>query len=155
MSKVHRVIFTQKFPVSLETIWEFMSHPRALEKITPQNVRMDMVGDLDSEKMYAGQIIQYKLYPLAGIKLTWVTEITQVKEKEYFVDTQPFGPFAFWHHKHHFKAIEGGVLMTDIIDYKMPFGILGTIAHALLVKKKLQAIFDHRYKAMEQLFGKP
>ena len=154
MSKLYRITFTQKIPVSIDRMWEFMSAPRSLEKITPVSVRMEMTSELDSEKMYAGQIIQYKLYPLMGIKFSWVTEITQVKEKEYFVDTQPYGPYAFWHHKHIFTVIEGGVLMTDIIDYKLPFGIIGRIANALVVRKKLQEVFSYRYKAIEGLFGK-
>src|ERR1700740_3192233 len=144
MSKLYRVVFTQKIPVSMDTIWEFMSKPRSLEKITPASVRMEMTSELDSEKMYAGQIIQYKLYPLMGIKMAWVTEITQVKEKEYFVDTQPYGPYAFWHHKHFFKVIEGGVLMTDIIDYKIPFGFLGRIVNTFIVRKKLEDVFVYR-----------
>lgn len=154
MSKVYRIKYEQKIPVSLDTIWEFMSTPRSLAKITPPDVRMEMTSELDSEKMYAGQIIQYKLYPMLGIKMTWVTEITQVKEKEYFVDTQPFGPYSFWHHKHLFKSIEGGVLMTDIIDYKLPMGFIGDIANSLFIRKKLEKVFEHRFKAMEELFGK-
>lgn len=154
MSKLFRVIYTQKIPASIDTVWEFMSIPRSLEKITPPSVRMQTIEEPDSEKMYAGQLIKYKMYPLLGIRMNWVTEITQVKEKEYFVDTQPFGPYTYWHHKHFFQSIEGGVLMTDIIDYKIPPGFVGNIINTLVVRKKLNEIFKYRYKAIEELFGK-
>src|ERR1700740_3058528 len=153
MTKLYRIKYEQKIPASMDVVWEFMSAPRSLSKITPPAVRMEMTSELDAEKMYAGQIIQYKLYPLLGIKMSWVTEITQVKEREYFVDTQPYGPYAFWHHKHFFTEIEGGVLMTDIIDYKLPMGLLGRIMNSLVVRKKLEEVFKHRFKAMEELFG--
>ncbi len=113
-----------------------------------------IMSDLDSDKMYSGQIIAYKVSPVAGIKMNWVTEITHVKEKEYFVDEQRFGPYSLWHHKHFIKAIPGGVEMTDIVDYKIPFGFLGDIANALMVKKQLKEIFDYRFKKVEEIFGK-
>ena len=99
-------------------------------------------------------IISYKVSPVLGIKMTWVTEITQVKEKEYFVDEQRVGPYSVWHHEHKIEAIEGGVLMTDIVSYKPPFGILGSIANSILIKKQLKEIFDFRTVAMEKMFGK-
>lgn len=106
------------------------------------------------EKMYAGQIITYTVRPLFNIPMTWVTEITHVKDKEFFVDEQRFGPYALWHHKHFFKEIEKGVEMTDRVDYALPLGILGQIAHPIIVKNKLKEIFDFRYKKVEELFGK-
>jgi len=99
-------------------------------------------------------IISYKVSPVLGIKMTWVTEITQVKEKEYFVDEQRVGPYSIWHHEHKIEAIEGGVLMTDIVSYKPPFGILGSIANSILIKRQLKEIFDFRAVAMERMFGK-
>jgi ligand-binding SRPBCC domain-containing protein len=92
--------------------------------------------------------------PVAGIPLYWMTEITQVKDRTYFIDEQRFGPYSLWHHQHHFKEIPGGVEMTDIIHYKNPLGILGRIANALFVKNKLKTIFDYRFKKVEELFGK-
>jgi len=88
-----------------------------------------------------------------GIKLNWMTEITHVKEKEYFVDEQRFGPFAFWHHEHHFTEIDGGVLMHDILHYSIGFGPIGKIANAITVKKKIKEIFEFRYKKVEEIFG--
>ena len=104
--------------------------------------------------MYAGQIIQYIVTPVLGIKTKWVTEITHVKDKEYFVDEQRFGPYALWHHKHFIKEIAGGVEMEDIIDYKIPMGVIGQLAHPILVKPKLEEIFNYRTKKLEELFGK-
>jgi len=103
--------------------------------------------------MFAGQIIVYKLSPLKGYTTEWVTEITHVKNGEYFIDEQRFGPYALWHHKHSLTPIEGGVLMHDVVHYKLPLGFLGRIAHALFVKKQIQNIFDYRTQQLELLFG--
>ncbi len=103
--------------------------------------------------MYSGQIIQYVVTPVLGIKTNWVTEITHVKDKMYFVDEQRFGPYALWHHKHFLREISGGVEMEDIVDYKMPLGILGRMVHPFLVKPKLNQIFEYRRKKLIELFG--
>jgi ligand-binding SRPBCC domain-containing protein len=112
------------------------------------------ITDWDKRKAYPGQIIQYTVRPVLGFKINWVTEITQVKDKEFFIDEQRFGPYSFWHHKHFIKEIEGGVEMEDIVDYKIPFGILGQIAHVLFVKNKLKEIFKYRKNKLNELFGK-
>jgi ligand-binding SRPBCC domain-containing protein len=114
----------------------------------------NITSKLLSEKMYPGMIISYKVSPVLGIKMTWVTEITQVKEKEYFVDEQRVGPYSIWHHEHKIEPIKGGILMTDIVSYKPPFGILGSIANTILIKRQLKEIFDFRTVAMEKIFGK-
>ncbi len=103
--------------------------------------------------MYAGQVIEYKVSPFLGIPLYWMTEITHVEDKKYFVDEQRYGPFSMWHHQHHFKTIEGGVEMTDIVHYKLPLWFLGDIANRLFVKTQLQQIFDYRFKKVVELFG--
>jgi ligand-binding SRPBCC domain-containing protein len=104
--------------------------------------------------MYPGQIIEYTVKPVLGIPLYWMTEITHVEDHKYFVDEQRFGPYSMWHHQHHFKEIEGGVEMTDIVHYKLPLGILGDIAHALFVKAQLTHIFDYRFVAVDKKYGK-
>ena len=103
--------------------------------------------------MYAGQIIQYTVTPLLGIKMKWVTEITHVKDQSYFVDEQRFGPYALWHHKHFLKEIKGGVEMEDIIDYKLPMGFLGQLIHPILVQPKLKQLFDYRRAQLIELYG--
>ena len=104
-------------------------------------------------KMYPGMIITYKVSPLLRLKINWVTEITHVREKEYFVDEQRIGPYSMWHHEHRIEPIAGGVLMTDIVTYQPPMGILGTLANKLFIKKQLQHIFDYRAGVLEKKFG--
>jgi ligand-binding SRPBCC domain-containing protein len=145
---------TQKIPATIDKVWDFISSPANLKKITPEYMGFNITSKLLSEKMYPGMIISYKVSPVLGIKMTWVTEITHVKEKEYFVDEQRVGPYTMWHHEHKIEPIEGGVLMTDIVSYKPPFGILGSIANSVLIKKQLKQIFDYRVNAVEKMFGK-
>ena len=138
--------------MSLDEAWKFFSSPANLKVITPSYMGFDITSG-GNEPMYAGQIIQYMVTPVAGIKTKWVTEITHVKEPYYFVDEQRFGPYALWHHKHFFREIEGGVEMEDIVDYKLPFGILGQAVHPLMVRPKLEEIFNFRRKKLVELFG--
>jgi ligand-binding SRPBCC domain-containing protein len=151
--KIYTLKTKQIIPVTLDVAWDFFSSPKNLKTITPPYMGFDITSNTD-EKMYAGQIITYTVRPLLNIPMTWVTEITHVKDKEFFVDEQRFGPYALWHHKHFFKAVENGVEMTDQVDYALPLGLLGRIAHPIIVKNKLEEIFDFRYKKVEELFGK-
>lgn len=151
---VYSIKTVQKIPVSLDKAWDFFSSPANLQAITPAKMGFTIISKHHGEKMYPGQLIEYKVKPVLGIPLYWMTEITHVKDKEYFIDEQRFGPYSLWHHQHHFKSIEGGVEMTDIIHYKNPLWLLGDIANALFIKKQLRDIFDFRYKKVEELFGK-
>ncbi len=103
--------------------------------------------------MYAGQLIEYRVAPVLGIPLYWMTEITHVVEGKYFIDEQRFGPYTLWHHQHHFRAVDGGVEMTDLIHYKIPLGIIGRVANMLFVRQKLNDIFNYRYEKVKELFG--
>jgi ligand-binding SRPBCC domain-containing protein len=155
MSKFNQLKFTQKIPISIEQAWDFFSSPANLAKITPKHMGFDITSDFkENQKMYEGQIITYKVSPILGIKLDWMTEITHITDNEYFVDEQRFGPYAMWHHQHHFKAINGGIEMTDLVNYVLPLGFLGNIANQLFVKAQLKEIFEYRFIAVEQLFGK-
>ncbi|TAE38391.1 MAG: hypothetical protein EAY66_04170 [Sphingobacteriales bacterium] len=152
--KTYTKLFEQKLPISLDEAWDFFSSPLNLSKITPKSMNFIITSDYKKlTKMYAGMLITYKVSPLWGIKMDWVTEITHVKPGEYFIDEQRFGPFALWHHEHHFKAIDGGVLMTDKLIYGVPFGIIGQIANALVVQKQTNDIFSYREKAVEEMWG--
>ena len=151
--KIYTLHKKQNLPISVEKAWEFLSSPKNLKTITPDYMGFHILSGAD-RPMFPGQIIQYIVTPVLGIKTKWVTEITHVKDQEYFVDEQRFGPYALWHHKHFIKAIEGGVEMEDIIDYKVPFGILGQTVHPILVKPKLEEIFSYRTQKLEELFGK-
>ena len=149
--RLYQLHTKQKLPISIDQAWEFLSDPNNLEKITP-DMGFEILSGTD-RPMFAGQIIQYIVSPFPGVKTKWVTEITHVKDKEFFVDEQRFGPYALWHHKHFIKEIEGGVEMEDIVDYKLPFGILGRLLHTLVVKNKLKNIFEYREKRLIELFG--
>lgn len=150
--KVYKIETVQHINASLEECWTFFSSPKNLQKITPETMGFQ-ITDFDDKTMYAGQIIQYKVSPLLGLKLSWTTEITQVKDKSYFIDEQRFGPYSFWHHKHFFEATPNGVKMTDVVHYAIPLGFLGRIMNALIVKNKLNEIFDYRYQKVNQIFN--
>ena len=151
--KVYRLVAKQGLAISKEKAWDFLSNPNNLKEITPEHMGFKILSGAD-KGMYPGQIIQYKVYPFPGIATKWVTEISHVKEGEYFVDEQRFGPYALWHHKHFIKEVTGGVEMEDIIDYKLPFGFIGRLAHPLLVKQQLKKIFEFREAKLNELFGK-
>ena len=143
----------QKMHASIDEVWDFISSPQNLKEITPDSMGFDITSKNLSKKMYPGMIISYIVKPLLGIKTNWVTEITQVREKEFFIDEQRIGPYALWHHEHHIEEIEDGVLMKDLITYQPPFGIFGAIANTLIIKSKLKEIFDYRQQAIEKKFG--
>ncbi len=144
----------QKIPISLDKAWDFFSSPANLQAITPEKLGFKILSKHHGTTMYAGQIIEYKVKPLLGIPIYWMTEITHVVDKRYFIDEQRFGPYQLWHHQHHFKEIEGGVEMTDIVHYRNPLGILGNLANGLLVKNQLRQIFEFRFEKVESLWGK-
>ena len=138
---------------TLNEVWDFISSPTNLKEITPDYMGFDISSQNLPEKMYEGMIISYKVSPLLGIKTTWVTEITHVRDRKYFVDEQRIGPYTLWHHQHIIEDIDDGVLMKDIVSYKPPFGFLGAIANSLIIKNKIKEIFDYRTKAVERKFG--
>ena len=144
----------QNIPVSLDEAWLFFSHPKNLAVMTPEYLNLKFTNALFREKMYAGQVMTYNVKPVLGIPMFWMTEITHVKDREYFVDEQRFGPYALWHHQHHFREIEGGVEMTDLIHYKVPGWFFGDLLNSLFIKKQLEGIFEFRFKKVEELFGK-
>ena len=135
------------------TVWDFVSSPKNLKKITPPYMGFDITSKDLPLKMYPGMIISYKVSPLFSIPTTWVTEITQVEKHKFFIDEQRVGPYTMWHHQHFLEETKDGILMTDIVTYKPPFGILGSIANSLFIKKKLKSIFDYRFVALEKIFN--
>ena len=151
--KLYQLKTKQKLPISVDKAWGFFSNPENLKEITPKEMNFRILSGAD-KSIFAGQIIQYKVSPVLGITTKWVTEITHVKDKEYFVDEQRFGPYSLWHHKHFIKEIDGGVEMEDVVDYKIPFGIFGQIAHILFVKNKLKQIFKYRENTLIEILGK-
>ena len=153
MSKVYSLKAIQKIPVDIDTAWDFFSQPDNLKDITPNMLGFKVISKHHSDEMYAGYIIEYKINPVAGIPLYWMTEITHVEDKKYFIDEQRFGPYSLWHHQHHFEINNGGVEMTDIVHYKIPFWFIGDIANVFVVRNKLKQIFEYCFKVIEEKFG--
>ena len=149
----YQLIKKQHLKTDMNTIWDFVSSPKNLKEITPDYMLFQITSKELKEKMYPGMIISYKVSPVLNIKMTWITEITQVKEKQFFIDEQRLGPYKMWHHQHFFEEHENGVLMTDIITYIPPFGILGDIANHLFIKKQLEEIFNYRFNVLEKKFN--
>ncbi|MDD2499332.1 MAG: SRPBCC family protein [Geobacter sp.] len=143
---------TQLLPVAQQTAWKFFSDPRNLPVITPPDLGFEITSQLP-EQMYAGMVVTYRVTALAGVRVDWVTEITHVRESDFFVDEQRFGPYRFWHHQHLFRAVEGGTEMVDQVSYLLPFQPFGSLV-APLVRRRLEHIFDYRYEIIAKLLGK-
>lgn len=143
----------QEINYPIKEVWDFIANPKNLKLITPDYMGFDITSKDLTEKMYPGLIISYKVAPLLKIKTTWVTEITQIKEQEYFIDEQRVGPYKIWHHQHFLSPTNKGTLMKDIVSYQPPYGILGSIANKLIIKQKLNEIFDYRTKALNEIFS--
>lgn len=150
---VHSFINIQKIPITIGQAWDFYSNPANLRTITPPPMNFRIISHFHGEKLYPGQIIEYKVSPLLGIPLYWMSEVTHVAEPFYFADEQRRGPYSFWQHQHHFKAIDGGMEMKDIIHYRNPLGPIGKLANTLFVKRTLNKIFEYRREKIRELFG--
>ncbi len=147
-----QIIREQYLKTDIQTIWDFVSSPSNLNEITPKDMQFQFISNNKDQKMYPGMIILYKVSPLFKIPLSWATEITHVNEKKFFVDEQRLGPYKIWHHEHHFEKTDDGVLMKDIVTYVPPFGIVGSIANSLFIRRKVNQIFDYREKVLERIF---
>ncbi len=147
-----QLIKKQFVPATIDEVWDFISSPANLKEITPDYMGFDITSKDLPEKMYAGMIISYNVRPLLGIPVTWVTEITHVEEKRYFVDEQRVGPYSMWHHQHLIEPHENGVMMTDIVSYKPPLGFLGSIANVLFIRRQLEGIFAYREEALKKKY---
>nr|WP_295928600.1 SRPBCC family protein [uncultured Dyadobacter sp.] len=150
---MRELYFSQLLPIPLDEAWSFFSNPDNLKHITPSHMGFVVTSSHHGNRMYAGQIIRYIVRPLWGLPLKWCTEITHVVDNKYFIDEQRFGPYAFWHHQHHFTEVDGGVLMEDILHYKVAFGFIGRIVDQLIVNREVNAIFAYRKKVLTERFG--
>jgi ligand-binding SRPBCC domain-containing protein len=150
--KVYTLKQKQFIKADLVTVWEFFSTPANLGKITPAHMNFVTLGITGGDKMYAGQLISYKVSPFPFLRVRWTTEIKNVVDKKYFTDEQKLGPFALWYHQHFFEAKDGGVEMTDEVTWAVPFGLLGRLANTLLVNQSVQDIFEFRRQAVERIF---
>lgn len=152
MSKIHRLVSVQQIPASVEKTWQFFSDPKNLMIITPPFLNLVITNEVFGEEAYAGQVMTYKVKPLMGIGIEWMTEITHVENQKMFVDEQRKGPYKLWHHQHHFRTMHGNTRMIDIVHYRLPFSFLGETMHPI-VKKKLLEIFSYRFEKIVELFG--
>lgn len=150
--KAQKITRIQHLNISIGQAWDFFSSPHNLAGITPAWLDFKVMSETP-EKMYEGMIIQYNVHPFLHMPLWWVTEITHVGEPYFFVDEQRKGPYAMWHHEHHFKEDKNGVLMTDIVHYMLPFPTVTQPLLGSVVRKKLSRIFDFRFKKLEAIFN--
>jgi ligand-binding SRPBCC domain-containing protein len=152
MNPILQMRQVQCLPVPVSEAWKFFANPHNLFAITPAHLNLKVTNELEGDEIYPGQIITYKIRPLLRVPLSWMTEITHVEPEKLFVDEQRKGPYALWHHQHHFKAVDGGTEMTDIVHYRMPFGVFGRLGLPV-VKKELRDLFAYRRKKIGELFG--
>jgi ligand-binding SRPBCC domain-containing protein len=148
---LYRLQRRQFIPGSPTAIWDFFATPRNLDRLTSPQLRFRIVGDV-APRMYAGQLIEYRVGIVPGIETRWLTEITHVREGEYFVDEQRCGPYRLWHHQHRFSPVAGGVEMTDLVTYDPGWGWLGGLGHAVWIGGKLRTIFALRAEKVREAF---
>lgn len=149
----YQLNYRQLIKADISTVWEFIAAPSNLKIITPDYMGFDITSEEVPDKMYEGMIISYKVSPFLNIKSDWVTEITRIRENEFFVDEQRIGPYVFWHHQHFFRETNDGIDMRDKVTYSPPYGLLGAICNRLFIQKKLEDIFNYRRSAIEKLLG--
>lgn len=149
---IYKIKKSIKLKLDIDQAWSFFSNPNNLKIITPPKLNMTITSE-EQNQMYEGMIIKYNVHPILNIPLPWVTEITHVVPEKYFVDEQRFGPYKMWHHQHLFEPIKDGVEVIDIVDYIMPFGPIGSVVHALFVRKDIESIFEYRSKVLSEKFG--
>lgn len=143
----------QQLNCDIETAWEFFSNPHNLSKITPKEMNFVVLTDLPSTQIYEGMEIDYTVSPLLNIPMKWKTRITQVDELKSFTDFQLKGPYKLWNHFHEFIPNKNGILAKDTVNYELPLGFIGNIAHSLFVRSKLESIFKHRFQVLEEKFN--
>ncbi|MDD4971222.1 MAG: SRPBCC family protein [Paludibacter sp.] len=149
---MHKLKQEQFLPITLDEAWHFFATPRNLNEVTPDNMVFEIISQLP-DTMYEGLLILYRLKPMLNIPIEWCTEITHIKEKEYFVDEQRKGPYKIWHHEHHFREVKGGVMMTDLLQYDIGKWFIGWLAGEIFVHNKVKAIFEYRIKALDIMFN--
>lgn len=150
--KLHLLEREQTLPISAGAAWDFFSTPANLAEITPPDLGFRTTSR-PGPGIHDGQIITYRLRIAPALWIDWVTEIKCVDPGRSFVDEQRFGPYRFWHHRHIFEEIPGGVRVRDVVRYALPFPPFGELAHPWLVRPRLEAIFDFRKQVLARRFG--
>jgi ligand-binding SRPBCC domain-containing protein len=142
---MHHLFQEQILPITREELWSFVSVPQNLNQITPPDLAFKIKGE-PPEKAYPGLLLQYEVkVPLLGWT-PWLTEIKYVNEGFSFMDEQRVGPYNLWLHTHRLEEVE------DEIIYQVPFGIFGSIAHLLFVRRTLERIFRYRREKLDEIF---
>ena len=151
--QTYRLEREQFIPRPLEEVFAFFSDAHNLEAITPAflHFRILTPGPL---VLAAGFVMDYRLR-LFGVPLHWQSRIETFEPPHRFSDVQLRGPYRRWHHVHHFTAVAGGTQMVDQVDYELPLGPLGPVAHGLFVRSTLNRIFDYRRDRVAALFSQP
>lgn len=149
---IHTLYREQIIPAPLDIVWEYFCDPKNLNRITPPDMNFEILSGGDV-RMYEGQLIEYRVEFVRGIRSRWLTEISHVRACEYFVDEQRLGPYRFWYHEHGFEATSSGTRMTDRVTYEAPVGVLGEILNRLWIAERLNQIFDFRRRTIMELFG--
>ena len=151
--RFHSLRREQWIPRPIGEVFAFFSDARNLEEITPPwlGLRIMTPGPI---RIATGTRIRYRLR-LHGIPLGWTTEIREWEPPLRFVDVQLDGPYRLWHHTHRFEPKDGGTLMTDIVRYRLPFGILGRAMHFVKVQRDVERIFTFRSQRIREVFDNP
>ena len=153
MKKTYQYKTEQFLPISVNEAWSFFSSAKNLAIITPPELDFKILTALDDSEIYTGMLLDYILKPLWGIPARWQTVIDAVDKPVLFTDRQLKGPYALWEHTHRFIEKPNGVLMKDTVNYQLPFGIIGRIAHAVLIRQKIENIFTYRKAVLQKMFN--
>jgi len=149
---LHNLTYVQQLPVSIDAAWTFFSSPSNFVRITPPEMMVTITSGT-GKYIYEGMIITYTLYPFMMLPVRWETEIAQVTKPYFFEDIQKSGPYEYWHHRHTFSEIDGGVEMTDVLQYSLPMGFFGELVNMLIVSRRLEEVFNYRKNRIEEILG--
>jgi len=149
---IHYLHKEQVIAAPLEKVWEYFCDPKNLNEITPLDMNFEIVEGGDQE-MFEGQLIEYRVEFIPGVRSLWLTEIAHIRDREYFVDEQRIGPYRFWYHEHTFEETAAGTKMTDRVTYMVPFGLMGDVLNRLWIAKRLHSIFEFRQNKISKIFG--
>ncbi len=150
--KMYKRSWQQVVEADMPEVWEFFSRPENLIRLTPEDMDIEVITDINGVEMHEGMIIDYVMTPVPRIKTKWTTRITKIEKFKYFIDVQEKGPYKKWHHEHHFRQGDEGILMSDIVYYSMPLGFLGDIANSIYINARLNDIFAYRKQAIDEIF---
>lgn len=149
---IHVLRREQVVKAPMERIWAFFSDPHNLNTLTPPDLSFRIVSET-ADRMYEGQMIEYRVSFMKGIWSKWLTEITHVSDRAYFVDEQRIGPYKLWHHEHWFIPEGESIRLVDKVTFVVGFGPIGDLLALLWIRRKLNHIFDYRLKKTAELFG--